>query len=192
MIKPDAMQRGLVGDIITKFQKRGFTLIATKVTQPGRAHFEEHYAEHKGRDFFNKLVTFASSGPVVAMVWEGDDIIATSRTMIGATNPANAATGTIRDLYGLCQGRNAVHGSDSVESANREIALWFKPEEIYAYDHHNEKWVYEKVQEVAPVQKKEEVPALVEAPVVEEKVFEAVVEEKAAEPVAEEKVPEVE
>jgi nucleoside-diphosphate kinase len=125
MVKPDAVQRGLIHKVILRLERRGFTLVAMKLTQPGRAHFEKHYDEHKGKPFFDKLVTFASSGPVCAMVWEGDNIIETSRTIIGATDPKKAEIGTIRGDYGLDMGRNAIHGSDAVESAAREIQLWF-------------------------------------------------------------------
>ena len=114
-----------------------------KLCQPGADHFEEHYSEHEGRPFFAKLVEFASSGPVCAMVWEGDNIIATSRKIIGATNPQQAAIGTLRGDYGLCTGRNSVHGSDSVESADREIALWFDEEEVAIWEEHGEPQVYE-------------------------------------------------
>ena len=133
MVKPDAVQRGLIHKVVIKLEKRGFQLIAMKYVQPGREKFEAHYAEHKGKPFFEKLIKFAVSGPVCAMVWEGDDIIATSRKMIGATDPQKAAIGTFRGDFGLHMGRNSVHGSDSVESAEREIGIWFKSQEICAF-----------------------------------------------------------
>ena len=98
-----------------------------KFTQPGKEKFETHYAEHKGKPFFEKLINFAISGPVCAMIWEGNDIIKTSRKMIGETDPQKAAKGTFRGDFGLNMGRNSVHGSDSTESAEREIGIWFTP-----------------------------------------------------------------
>ena len=150
MVKPDAVQRGLIHKVIIKLEKRGFKLIAMKFTRPGRATFEAHYIEHKGKPFYEKIVLDMMRGPVCAMIWEGDDVVATSRTMIGATNPQNAAIGTFRGDYGLSMGRNSVHGSDSDGSAHREIGLWFKPDEICTYKSSKEAWVYEKVIEVEP------------------------------------------
>ena len=144
MIKNDAVQRGLVHKVIIKLESRGFKLTAMKLCQPGKAHFEEHYAEHKGKSFFEPLVGRMISGPVVAMVWEGDDVIATSRKMIGATDPSAAAIGTFRGDFGISKQRNGFHGSDSVEAADREISLWFKPEEVTQFDNVSEAWLYEE------------------------------------------------
>ena len=145
MVKPDAVQRNLVHKIILKLEQRGFKLVAMKLCTPGRAKFEDHYAEHKGKPFFEKLIKFATSGPVCAMVWEGDDIILTSRKIIGATDPQKAAIGTFRGDYGLSMGRNSVHGSDSKESAEREVKIWFEESELCGYSNPQEPWVYEKV-----------------------------------------------
>ena len=134
MVKPDAVQRGLIHKVVLKLEKRGFKLVAMKFTHPGKERFETHYAEHKGKPFFEKLINFAISGPVCAMVWEGDDIIETSRKLIGATDPQKAGIGTFRGDFGLSMGRNSVHGSDSKESAEREIGLWFTSDEICTFN----------------------------------------------------------
>ena len=144
MVKPDGVQRGMVGDILTRFEKKGFKLVGLKMSQPGSDHFEKHYEEHKGRPFFPGLVSFASSGPVVGMVWEGNNAVATGRKMLGMTKPEDSAPGTIRGDLCVDMKRNIVHGSDSVESANREVGLWFKDEEICNWKHHSEEWKYEK------------------------------------------------
>ena len=143
MIKPDGVQRGLVGEIISRFEKRGYKLVAMKFMQASKEHLEKHYADLVGRPFFNGLVQYMSSGPVVPMVWEGDDIVDTGRAIIGATNPLQSAPGTIRADYCIKVGRNVIHGSDSVPSAEKEIALWFKPEEIADYQNCTESWIYE-------------------------------------------------
>eukprot|EP00695_Tsukubamonas_globosa_P002604 TRINITY_DN377_c0_g1_i3.p1 TRINITY_DN377_c0_g1~~TRINITY_DN377_c0_g1_i3.p1 ORF type:complete len:235 (+),score=134.56 TRINITY_DN377_c0_g1_i3:69-707(+) len=129
-LKPDAVQRGLVADIIKRFETRGFKLVAIKVIVPSEELAGNHYDEHRARPFFGSLVSFLTSGPVVAMVWEGKEVVKTGRMMIGVTNPLASAPGTIRGDYAIDVGRNIIHGSDSLASAEREIALWFKPEEI--------------------------------------------------------------
>ena len=125
MIKPDGVQRGMVGEIISRFERKGFKLVGMNLTQPGKPRFEEHYAEHKERPFFTPLVAFASSGPVVSMVWEGHNVIKTGRKMIGATNPDASDMGTIRGDLAINFRKNIIHASDSVESAQKEIDLWF-------------------------------------------------------------------
>jgi len=125
MVKPDGVQRGLVGEIIKRFEQKGFKLVGLKMEMAGKAKMEEHYAEHKDRPFFPPLVAFASSGPVVAMAWEGHNIIKTGRKMIGATNPDSAEMGTIRGDLAINFRKNVIHASDSQESAEREIKLWF-------------------------------------------------------------------
>ena len=125
MIKPDGVQRGMVGEIISRFERKGFKLVGMNLTQPGKPRFEEHYAEHKERSFFTPLVAFASSGPVVSMVWEGHNVIKTGRKMIGATNPDASDMGTIRGDLAINFRKNIIHASDSVESAQKEIDLWF-------------------------------------------------------------------
>jgi nucleoside-diphosphate kinase len=144
MIKPDGVQRGLVGEIIARFEKKGFFLRALKLMTPSKELLEEHYADLKERPFFPDLVGYMLSGPVVGMVWEGIGAVATGRVMLGATNPANSAPGTIRGDYCIISGRNICHGSDSVQSAEREIKLWFGVDEVKGYKHHSYDWVYEK------------------------------------------------
>ncbi|GAV23999.1 nucleoside-diphosphate kinase [Carboxydothermus pertinax] len=143
MVKPDGVQRGLVGEIISRFEKRGFKLVGLKLMQISRELAETHYGEHKSKPFFEGLVNFITSGPVVAMVWEGKEVIATAREMMGATNPLKAQPGTIRGTYGIDVGRNVIHGSDSPESAAREIALFFKEEELLSYEKTLDTWIYE-------------------------------------------------
>jgi len=143
MIKPDGVQRGLIGKIIQRFEKRGFKLSALKVCAPGKAHLEEHYADLSKKAFFPGLIEYMSSGPVCAMVWSGDHSVAIGRKMLGATKPQDSALGTIRGDFCIDVGRNICHGSDSVESAQKEIKLWFKEGEVTSYKHHSQGWVYE-------------------------------------------------
>mmetsp|Transcript_6820 Transcript_6820/g.12203 ORF Transcript_6820/g.12203 Transcript_6820/m.12203 type:complete len:150 (+) Transcript_6820:110-559(+) len=143
MIKPDGVQRGIVGEIIARFERRGFKLLALKVLVPSAELASEHYAEHNGKPFFAGLVSYLSSGPVVAMAWEGVDVISNARTMIGATKPSASAPGTIRGDFAQEMGRNIIHGSDSKDSAARELRLWFKEEEISAWEMTVEKWIKE-------------------------------------------------
>ncbi|KAK4219230.1 Nucleoside diphosphate kinase [Rhypophila sp. PSN 637] len=143
-IKPDGVQRGLVGPIISRFETRGFKLVALKLVTPGKEHLEQHYADLKGKPFFPGLIEYMNSGPIVAMVWEGLDAVKTGRVLLGATNPLASAPGTIRGDYALQTGRNVCHGSDSVENAQKEIALWFKKEDLVSYKAAQEAWVYEK------------------------------------------------
>lgn len=141
MVKPDGVQRNLIGEIVTRFEKKGFKLVSAKLMSVGQALAEEHYGEHKERPFFGELVGFITSSPVFAMVWEGDNVIATARNMMGKTNPADAAPGTIRGDFGVSVGMNIIHGSDSAESAQREIGLWFKEEELTSYEKTVNQWV---------------------------------------------------
>ncbi|KAF8803535.1 nucleoside diphosphate kinase [Phlegmacium glaucopus] len=142
MIKPDGVQRNLVGKIISRFEERGFKLIALKLVQSTEAHLEKHYADLKGKPFFPGLIKYMASGPVVAMVWQGLDAVKTGRVMLGATNPLASAVGSIRGDFCLAVGRNVCHGSDSVESAEKEIALWF-PEGVVQYTSVLEQWIFE-------------------------------------------------
>jgi nucleoside-diphosphate kinase len=130
LIKPDAVERSLAGEILGRIERRGFTLRAAKLLRVDRALGDEHYAEHREKPFFGELVDFITSGPTLALVVEGEGAIATLRTTIGATNPADAAPGTIRGDLALAVPNNLVHGSDSPESAEREIALWFGDDEL--------------------------------------------------------------
>lgn len=142
-IKPDGVQRGLVADIIGRFERRGYKLVGLKLVQATKELLDQHYAEHVNKPFYPKMAQFMSSGPIVAMCWEGKNVVKQGRVMLGATNPADSAPGTIRGDFGIDLGRNVCHGSDSVESANREIALWFKPEELINWESNQAKWIYE-------------------------------------------------
>ncbi|WGV27115.1 nucleoside-diphosphate kinase [Halotia branconii] len=142
-IKPDGVQRGLAGEIIRRFETKGFTLVGLKFLKPSRELAEQHYAVHRQRPFFAGLVEFITSGPVVAMVWEGDGVIAAARKMIGATNPLTAEPGTIRGDLGINIGRNIIHGSDAPETAKNEISLWFKEEELVSWQPHLTPWLHE-------------------------------------------------
>lgn len=143
MVKPDGVQRGLIGNIITRFETKGFKLVAMKFCMPGQAMFEKHYEDLAGRPFFPRLTKWAASAPVCCMVWEGTNVVLTGRKMLGATKPSDSEPGTIRGDFCIDVGCNVIHGSDSVESANREIALWFKPEELIDWQSHRDAWVYE-------------------------------------------------
>lgn len=132
MVKPDGVEKGLVGEIISRFEKKGLKIVALKIMRITPELAEKHYGEHKGKPFFADLVNFITSGPVAAMVLEGENVIPTVRTMMGATNPQDAAPGTIRGDFALTIDENIIHGSDSPESAMREIGLFFKEEEIVA------------------------------------------------------------
>ncbi|MGG3450035.1 MULTISPECIES: nucleoside-diphosphate kinase [Bacillaceae] len=142
MVKPDGVQRGLIGEITARFEKKGFRLVGAKLMHVSRETAEKHYGEHKERPFFGELVDFITSGPVFAMVWEGENVIATARQMMGATNPKDAAPATIRGDYAVSVGKNIIHGSDSPESAAREIGIFFKEEELTHYQKSGSEWVY--------------------------------------------------
>ncbi|MFD0867783.1 nucleoside diphosphate kinase [Chlamydia abortus] len=141
MVKPDGVQRGLIGEIVKRFEQKGFQLVAGKLMVISREQAEYHYAEHKGKPFYEDLVSFITSGPVFAMVWQGDQVIALSRLMMGKTNTLDAQPGTIRGDFAVHTGMNLIHGSDSPESAEREINNFFKPEEIAGYDKVLNKWI---------------------------------------------------
>ena len=143
MLKPDAVQRGLVGAVIARFEEKGFKLAGMKLLQVERTLAEAHYAEHRGKGFFEPTVTYIMSSPVVAMVWEGKNVVALARELMVATNPANANPGSIRGMYAMDISRNVIHGSDSVTSAEREIALYFKPEELVDYRKVGDEWLCE-------------------------------------------------
>ncbi|MEN9207382.1 MAG: nucleoside-diphosphate kinase [Gloeomargarita sp. GMQP_bins_120] len=142
-IKPDGVQRGLVGEIIRRFEAKGFTLVGLKMLWVSRELAEKHYDVHRERPFFPSLVEFITSGPVVAMVWEGEGVVAAARKIIGATNPLNAEPGTIRGDFGISIGRNLIHGSDAIETAQREIALWFAPDELVSWQPATRPWLVE-------------------------------------------------
>lgn len=142
-VKPDGVQRGIVGEIIRRFESKGFTLVGLKLVKVSRDLAEQHYGVHKEKPFFPGLVEFITSGPVVAMVWEGEGVVTSARKIIGATNPLNAEPGTIRGDYGISIGRNIIHGSDAVETAQYEIGLWFKDEELVSWQPTVTPWIYE-------------------------------------------------
>ncbi|MCD1293387.1 nucleoside-diphosphate kinase [Methanocella sp. CWC-04] len=143
MVKPDGVQRGLVGEIISRFERRGLKIAAMKMLVVSDELAKQHYAEHASKPFFPGLVGFIKSGPVVAMVVEGKNVVPLVRSMLGATNPANSNPGTIRGDFALDTGRNVIHASDSPESAKREISLYFNTSEIATYSRIDEQWLYE-------------------------------------------------
>ncbi len=143
LLKPDAVQRGLAGEILSRFEQRGLKVVALKLMRVSRSLAESYYAEHKGKPFYEPLMSYITSGPVIAMVLEGDGAQAIVRKMMGKTNSAEAEPGTIRGDYALTIGRNVIHGSDSLESAKREIAFFFKPEELQEYKRIDEAWLRE-------------------------------------------------
>lgn len=142
-IKPDGVQRNLVGEIIGRFEAKGFTLVGLKMIKPSQELAETHYGVHKERPFFRGLVDFFTSGPLIAMVWEGEGVVAAGRLMIGATNPLTSNPGTIRGDFGVSVGRNIIHGSDALETAQSEIALWFKEDELVDWTPVGTPWLYE-------------------------------------------------
>ncbi|MDR7313974.1 MULTISPECIES: nucleoside-diphosphate kinase [Brevibacillus] len=141
MVKPDGVQRNLIGEIVSRFEKKGYQLVGAKLMVVSRELAEEHYAEHKERPFFGELVDFITSGPVFAMVWQGNNVITTARAMMGKTNPVDAASGTIRGDFATSVGMNIIHGSDSPESAEREIGLWFSAEEVLSFEKTIQRWI---------------------------------------------------
>ncbi len=143
LIKPDGVQRGLVGEIIARLERRGLKLVAAKFMMVGRELAEAHYAVHKGKPFYEKLIDYITSAPVMAMVWEGPDAVAAVRQTMGATRPTEAAPGTVRHDFGLEIGRNLTHASDSPENGEKEVALWFRPEELVEWQRDLDRWYFE-------------------------------------------------
>lgn len=143
MIKPDGVQRGLVGEIITRFEKKGLKIIALKLIKVTEQLAKDHYQEHEGKSFYSGLIRYITSGPVVVMVLAGRNVIKEVRKINGATNPLDALPGTIRGDFAQDVGRNVVHGSDSVKSAQREIAIYFSPNELEDYNYLPSQWLYE-------------------------------------------------
>lgn len=142
MIKPDGVQRAIIGEVIKRFESKGYYLRGMKYINVTKEHAEEHYVDLKSKPFYSGLVEYIISAPVCAMVWEGKNVVATGRKMIGATNPLASEPGTIRGDYCIDVGRNIIHGSDAVESAKREIQLWF-PEGLVEFSPHMKPWIYE-------------------------------------------------
>jgi len=143
MIKPDGVQRGLVGKIIERFEQRGYKLSALKLYQASEELLRTHYSDLTEKKFFPSLLEYMLSGPVTCMVWEGKEAVKMGRQMLGATNPQDSMPGSIRGDFSIEVGRNICHGSDSVENAEKEIALWFKPEEVVDWEDHSSSWLYE-------------------------------------------------
>lgn len=143
LVKPDGVQRGLVGEVTARLEKRGLKLTAAKFLKVSTALAEEHYAVHKGKPFYEGLVKYITSAPVMAMVWEGPNAVAAVRQTMGATRPYEAAPGTVRHDFALTVGRNLTHASDSPENGEKEVALWFKPDEIVSWDRPIDSWIFE-------------------------------------------------
>ncbi|PIV06593.1 MAG: nucleoside-diphosphate kinase [Syntrophobacterales bacterium CG_4_8_14_3_um_filter_58_8] len=144
LVKPDGVQRGLVGEVIARLERRGLLLTGAKFMQVSRALAEEHYGIHKGKPFYDGLIAYITSAPVMAMVWEGPNAVAAIRQTMGATRPLEAAPGTIRHDFALEVGRNLTHASDSPENGAKEVALWFKPEELVCWRRAVDPWIFEK------------------------------------------------
>jgi nucleoside-diphosphate kinase len=143
MVKPDGVQRGLIGEVIVRLERRGLKLAAAKFMQVSPELAETHYAVHKGKPFYEGLITYITAAPVMAMVWEGPNAVAAVRQTMGATRPTEAAPGSVRHDFGLEVGRNLTHASDSVENGQIEIALWFEPQELVSWSRANDQWIYE-------------------------------------------------
>ncbi len=142
MVKPDGVQRGLTGEVIHRLEQRGLKLVAAKFMQVSQSLAEEHYAVHKGKPFYEGLIRYITSGPVMAMVWEGTGAIAAVRQTMGATRPLEAAPGTIRHDFALEVERNLTHASDGPETAQQEIALWFQSDELVEWQRANDPWIF--------------------------------------------------
>ncbi len=143
LVKPDAVQRGLIGEVISRLERRGLRLVGAKFMPVSQSLAETHYAIHKGKSFYNGLIRYISSAPVMAMVWEGPDAINAIRQTMGATSPTAAAPGSIRHDFALEIGRNLTHASDNVENGEKEVALWFTPQELVSWERSIDQWVFE-------------------------------------------------
>ena len=144
LVKPDGVQRGLVGEVIARLERRGLRLVGARFMQVSRELAETHYAIHKGKPFYDGLIEYIISAPVMAMVWEGPNAIAAIRQTMGATRPTEAAPGSIRHDFALEVGRNLTHASDTVENGEKEVALWFKSEELVDWNREVDRWIFEK------------------------------------------------
>lgn len=143
LVKPDGVQRGLVGEVISRLEKRGLRMVAAKFMNVSRELAEKHYAVHQGKPFYDPLINYITSSPVMAMVWEGPNAVAAVRQTMGATRPTEAAPGSIRHDYALEVGRNLTHASDSPENGEKEVALWFDSTELVFWDREIDRWVFE-------------------------------------------------
>ncbi|KAK2196674.1 bifunctional Nucleoside diphosphate kinase-like domain/Nucleoside diphosphate kinase-like domain superfamily/Nucleoside diphosphate kinase [Babesia duncani] len=141
MIKPDGVHRGLIGETIRRFEQKGLKIVAAKFVNPAMETVEKHYEEHAGKPFFPTLISFIGQGPVFCTIWEGPSAIEIGRSLLGSTNPAESAPGTIRGDFGVVTSKNLVHASSSQEDATRECQLWFTPDEIVEWQPNNSKWV---------------------------------------------------
>jgi nucleoside-diphosphate kinase len=141
LLKPDAVHRRLVGELTARFERKGLRLAGLKIVQPDRGLAERHYAVHKGKPFYDSLLRFLTSGPTVAMVWEGREAVAVCRNLMGVTDGTKAAPGTVRGDFALSVQNNLIHGSDSAENAATEVALWFEPRELVSYTVTDAAWV---------------------------------------------------
>ena len=144
LVKPDGVQRGLIGKVIARLERRGLRLSGAKFMQVSKALAEEHYAIHKGKPFYEGLIAYITSAPVMAMAWEGPNAVAAIRQTMGATRPLEAAPGTVRHDFALEVGRNITHASDSPENGRQEVALWFRQEELVSWSRDLDQWIFEK------------------------------------------------
>ena len=143
LIKPDGVQRGLIGEVIARLERRGLRLVGAKFMQVSQRLAETHYAIHKGKPFYDGLIAYIASAPVMAMVWEGPDAVIAVRQTMGATRPTEAAPGSVRHDFGLEVGRNLTHASDSVENGKAEVSLWFNDQELVSWDRALDRWIFE-------------------------------------------------
>jgi len=144
LVKPDGVQRALVGEVISRLERRGLRLVAAKFMQVSRELADTHYAIHKGKPFYEGLISYITSAPVMAMVWEGPNAVAAIRQTMGATRPTEAAPGSLRHDFALEVGRNLTHASDTVENGGNEVKLWFRSEELVNWNREVDRWVFEK------------------------------------------------
>lgn len=144
LVKPDGVQRGLVGEVIARLERRGLRLVGARFMEVSKELAETHYAVHQGKPFYEGLISYITSAPVMAMVWEGPNAVAAIRQTMGSTRPTEAAPGSLRHDFALEVGRNLTHASDSAENGATEVALWFKPEELVDWSREVDRWVFEK------------------------------------------------
>lgn len=144
LVKPDGVQRGLIGEVVARLERRGLRLVAAKFLAVSQELAETHYAIHEGKPFYEGLIAYITSAPVMAMVWEGPNAVAAIRQTMGATRPTEAAPGSLRHDFALEVGRNLTHASDSAENGEKEVSLWFKPEELVDWTREVDSWVFEK------------------------------------------------
>ena len=144
LVKPDGVQRGLIGEVINRLERRGLMLVAAKFINVNQELAETHYAIHKGKPFYDALIKYITSAPVMAMVWAGPNAVAAIRQTMGATRPTDAAPGSLRHDFALEIGRNLTHASDTVENSEKEVALWFEPTELIEWKRETDRWIFEK------------------------------------------------